>query len=123
VIAQPIPHDGPLQADPAAHHCGLIIDYETCSLEVTLTNTSGDMLVIDAVRQDFSPTATTGLIEIRTGFDRDLPYDMSGGEALGLLFDYRRRDPDEVVGGAVVVRYHLGDTSYELEIPISAENP
>lgn len=116
----PVPHDGPLRADPAVDDCGEIRDLFPCELEILLTHNSAEQLVIDEVAQNFSPFARVDLIEERTAFTRDLPYTMGSRDRLVVLFYYRRDDPNEQVGGSIVVSYRVGARAYELEVPIGA---
>lgn len=123
VVLAPVSHDGPLRADPAIYDCGLIPDQQHCEFDIRLTQVSDGVVEIDEVTQNASPYARLGIVEHRTGFSRDLPYQMDSGETLRVLFAYRRADPTEEVGGSVFVNYRSGGDSYTLEVPVAADAP
>lgn len=117
---QAVPHDGPLVATPDVHDCGTVPEGLTCNVESVLRHRSDQVVIIGEVAQNVSAAAFVGLIDNRTAFDRDLPYTMPSSDRLRVVLDYRRDDPDEVIGGSMFVRYQHGGDDYVLEIPVQA---
>ncbi len=60
-------------------------------------------------------------MEDRTGFNRELPYDMLPSDRLRLLLSYRHTDPTEQIGGEMVVSYTFEGTNYRLYVPVGAQ--
>jgi len=123
VVLIAVPHDGPLAASPATYDCGIVPDQQHCEFDIRLTQSADGALEIDEVTQNASPFARLGIVEHRTGFGRDLPYQMGPSETLRVLFSYRRDDPTENVRGSVFVNYRFAGEAYTLEVPVVSAAP
>lgn len=121
-VPQPVPHSGPIRAEPNVHDCGLLRPMAVCDVEIILDNPSAVPLDILRIAQDFSPWARIGLVADLTGFDRTLPYTMAPEERLRLLFHYRQDHEEAPTQGSLHLRYSSEGTTYSLEIPIVARH-